>query len=160
KWTVFPGFFHGYTDLDDATRWRIYSYIFAEGVPPPHESVLRCEHHSGFAIRFAEPWTDLVPADDGLTVVTPNGRYCFGAVIVATGFSVDLPRRPELARLHDSITLWADRVSPQEALRHPEAARFPYLGPGFEFVERTAGSAPGLGNIHCFNAGSTLSHAA
>ena len=71
-----------------------------------------------------------------------------------------MAQRPELARLHDRIALWADRISPQEASRHPEAARFPYLGPGFELVERTPGTAAGLGNIHCFNAGSTMSHAA
>ena len=48
-------------DLDDARRWRIYTYIFGEGVPPPHESVLRCDRHAGFAIHFAEPWIDVVP---------------------------------------------------------------------------------------------------
>jgi cation diffusion facilitator CzcD-associated flavoprotein CzcO len=160
KWAVFPGFFHGYGDLDDARRWQIYTYIFDEAVPPPHESVLRCDHHAGFTIHFAEPWIDVIPAPDGVTVVTPKARYSFDAVILATGFAVDLAQRPELARLRDRIALWADRVSPQEALRHPEAARFPYLGPGFELIERTPGSAPGLVNIHCFNAGSTMSHAA
>ena len=160
KWTVFPGFFHGYANLGDARRWRIHTYIFGEGVPPPHESVLRCERHAGFAIRFAEPWIDVVPTVDGVIVVTPNARHCFDAVIFATGFSVDLAQRPELAPLHDRIALWANRIAPAEASHHPEAARFPYLGPGFELVERTAGSAPGLGNILCFNAGSTLSHAA
>ena len=160
KWTVFPGFFHGYGDLDDARRWQIYTYILDEAVPPPHESVLRCDRHAGFAIHFAEPWTDVVAAADGVSVVTPKARYQFDAVILATGFSVDLAQRPELARLHDKISLWAHRISPHEALRHPEAARFPYLGPGFELVERTPGSAPGLGHIHCFNAGSTMSHAA
>ena len=100
------------------------------------------------------------PQLDGVIVVTPKARYRFDAAIFATGFSVDLAQRPELAPLRDKIALWADRIAPAEASRHPEAARFPYLGPGFELVERTAGSAPGLGNIHCFNAGSTLSHAA
>jgi cation diffusion facilitator CzcD-associated flavoprotein CzcO len=160
KWTVFPGFFHGYADLEDARRWRIYTYIFGEGVPPPHESVLRCERHAGFAMHFAEPWVDVVPAVDGVTVVTPKARYRFDAAIFATGFSVDLSQRPELARLRDQIALWADRIAPAQASHHPEAARFPYLGPGFELVARAAGSAPGLGNIHCFNAGSTLSQAA
>ena len=70
KWTVFPGFFHGYRDLDDAARWQIYSYIFSEAVPPPHELVLRCDRHAGFAIHFAEPWLDVVPDADGVTVVT------------------------------------------------------------------------------------------
>ena len=160
KWTVFPGFFHGYGGLDDAQRWLIYTYIFDEAVPPPHELVLRCDRHAGFAIHFAEPWIDVIPAAHGVTVVTPKARYSFYAVILATGFAVDLARRPELARLHDRIALWADRISPQEALRHPEAARYPYLGPGLELVERTPGTAPGLGRIHCFNAGSTMSHAA
>lgn len=160
KWTVFPGFMHGYSALDDARRWQIYTYIFSESVPPPHESVLRCDAHPGFAVHFAEPWLDVAAASDGVIVVTAKTRYRFDAVILATGFSVDLARRLELARLHDKVALWADRVPPQEASRHPEAARFPYLGPGLELVERSPGAAPGLTNIHCFNAGSTMSHAA
>ena len=58
------------------------------------------------------------------------------------------------------MALWGDRVEPEEAARYPEAARFPYLGPGFEFIERAPGSLPGIANIHCFNAGVTMSHAA
>jgi len=45
---------------------------------------------------------------------------------------------------------------PREASRHPQAARFPYLGRGFEFIEHPPGAAPGLGNIHCFDWGVTL----
>jgi FAD-dependent urate hydroxylase len=160
KRTVFPGFFHGYRDLDDAARWRIYSYIFAQAVPPPHETMLRCERHAGFAVHFSEPWLDVLPAGDAVTVVTPNARYRFDAVVFGTGFAVDLAQRPELAHLHDTIALWADRVTPQEAERYPDAARYPYLGPGFEFIERTRGAVPGLSNMYCFNAGSTMSHAA
>jgi FAD-dependent urate hydroxylase len=160
KWTSFPGFFHGYRDLDDATRWRIYTYIFAEAVPPPHESVLRCERHPGFALHFAEAWLDVMPSAGGVTVVTAKAQYSFDAVIMATGFSVDLSRRPELAHLFDKISLWADHVTPQKAELHPQAAQFPYLGPGFELIQRTPGTLPGLSHIHCFNAGSTMSHAA
>jgi FAD-dependent urate hydroxylase len=160
KWTVFPGFFHGFADLDDAARWRIYSYILSEGVPPPHESVLRCEAHPGFAVHLAEPWLDVIPSAGGVEVVTPKARYRFDAVILATGFSVELSRRPELAHLHASIARWSDRIPPEEAARHPDCARFPYLGPGFEFIERTPGAVPGLGHIHCFNAGATMSQAA
>ena len=160
KWTVFAGFFDGYCQLDDRRRWEIYTYILSKATPPPHESVLRCDRHAGFTIHFAEPWLDVVPAADGVTVVTAKARYRFDAAILATGFSVDLAQRPELARIHDKVLLWADRVGPQEAARHPDAARFPYLGPGFEFLERTPGVAPGLAHIHCFNAGATMSHAA
>src|SRR5207237_4548870 len=58
KWTAFPGFLHGYAALDDARRWRFYTYIFGEQVPPPYESVLRCETHPGFSMRFGEQWHD------------------------------------------------------------------------------------------------------
>jgi len=160
KWTVFPGFFHGYRDLDDATRWRIYTYIFAEAVPPPHESVLRCDRHAGFTVHFAQSWLDVIPSADGVTVVTAEGRHAFDAVILATGFSVDLAQRQELAPVYDQISLWADHVTPQEADQHPEAARFPYLGPGFELIEKAPGPASGLSHVYCFNAGSTMSHAA
>jgi FAD-dependent urate hydroxylase len=160
KWTAFPGFFLGYRDLDDSMRWQIYTYIFAEAVPPPHESVLRCDRHAGFALHFGEPWLDVIPSADGVTVVTDKAHHAFDAVIVATGFSVDLARRSELSGFYDQISLWADRVSPQEAGQHPDAARFPYLGRGFELSERTPGSVPGLSHIHVFNAGSTMSHGA
>jgi FAD-dependent urate hydroxylase len=160
KWTVFAGFLEAYSQLDDRQRWEIYTYIFSQGTPPPHESVLRCDRHAGFSIHFAEPWTDVIPETESVTVVTEKARYAFDAVILATGFSVDLPRRPELQRIHDKVQLWSDRIAPEEAERHPDAARYPYLGPGFEFIERTPGAAPGIGNIHCFNTGATMSQAA
>jgi cation diffusion facilitator CzcD-associated flavoprotein CzcO len=101
-----------------------------------------------------------VPDADGVTVVTTKARYVFDAVIMATGFAVDLTLRPELAPIHDKVLLWGDRVSRDEAARHPEAALFPYVGPGFELIERTSGATPGLGNIHCFNFGVTVSQGA
>lgn len=160
KGTVFAGFFEGYHQLDDRQRWEIYTYIVAQATPPPHESVLRCDGQPGFVIHFAEPWLDVIPASGGVTVVTPKGRHAFDAVILATGFAVDLRLRPELGRVHDKVALWADRIGTEEAARHPDLARFPYLGPGFELVERTRGALPGLGNLHCFNAGATMSLAA
>jgi FAD-dependent urate hydroxylase len=134
--------------------------MFALQTPPPNESVLRCDRHAGFTLHFAEPWRDVVPAAGSVAVITDKARYAFDAVILATGFSVELASRPELARVHDKVLLWRDRILPAEAARHPQAARFPYLGRGFEFIEHPAAAAPGLGNIHCFNWGVTLSHGA
>ncbi len=73
KWASFPGFQHGYLALDDAARWKFFTYIFTTQVPPPHESVLRCDRHPGFAIRFAAPWTDLLPDATGVVVRTLQG---------------------------------------------------------------------------------------
>jgi len=156
KWTAFAGFQHGYASLDDALRWRFYTYIFSEQVPPPYESVLRCERHPGFSIRFSESWLDLAAGAAGIEVKTNKASYPFDAVILATGFDVNLMDRPEIAPLRDAIETWRLHVSPEEAQRFPEEARFPYLGPAFEL----RGSRPGLSRIHVFNWGSTMSHGA
>jgi cation diffusion facilitator CzcD-associated flavoprotein CzcO len=153
KWTAFSGFQHGYAALDDAQRWRFYTYIFDEQVPPPFESVLRCEKHAGFSLRLGEGWKDLRP---GVTVVTDTGEHRFDAVIIATGFDVNLMDRPEIAPFRGAIDTWRSHVPPREADRFPEEARFPYLGSAFELT----GSLPGLERVHVFNWGSTMSHGA
>jgi FAD-dependent urate hydroxylase len=160
KWTGFPGFLHGFVGLDDATRWRFYTYIFAEQVPPPYESVLRCDRHPEFSIRFSEPWDDLAEDGDGVTIATRLGRHRVDAAILATGFDVDLLRRRECAAFRDHVLTWRDRVSDGEAQAHSEAARFPFLDEGFGLRERTAGVCPGLRNLHLFNWGVTMSHGA
>jgi len=155
KWTAFRGFQHGYAPLDDARRWRFYTYIFNEQVPPPYESVLRCEKHPGFSLRFGESWLDIEEKDE-LKVKTSKGEHTFDAVIVCTGFDVNLLERPEIASFRDAIATWGSRVTPEEAKRFPEEARFPYLGDAFQLT----GGAEGLGRVHIFNHGSTLSHGA
>ena len=153
KWTAFPGFLHGYASLDDARKWRFYTYIFSEQVPPPYESVLRCEKHSGFSLRFGEGWTDVEP---GPVAVTAKGRHQFDALIVCTGFDVNLTDRPEVAPIREAIDVWANHVSAEEARRFPEEARFPYLGDAFQLTGKHAE----LGRVHVFNWGSTMSHGA
>jgi cation diffusion facilitator CzcD-associated flavoprotein CzcO len=158
KGASFPGFQHGFAALDDERRWRFMTYIFDEQAPPPHESVLRCERHPGFTIRFAEAWTDLSVDSGGVTVTTACQRHRFDAVILATGFDVDLARRPELSAFGDAILLWGDRRPEADVAAAPEAARFPYLGDGFELQARQPNAAPRLADIHVFNWGCTMSH--
>src|SRR3954462_11203277 len=153
KWTAFPGFLHGYSALDDARKWRFYTYIFSEQVPPPYESVLRCERHAGFSLRFGEPWRDILP---GPRVLTPKGEHAFDAVIVCTGFDVNLMDRPEIAPIREAIETWREHVSAAEAEKFSEEARFPYLGDSFQLRGRHAE----LGRVHVFNWGSTMSHGA
>jgi len=160
KWTSFAGFLRGFYSLDDARRWRFFTYIFSEQVPPPFESVLRCEKHPGFSMRLAEPWTDLSAGTNSVTVTTPKGEHAFDAVIVATGFDVNMMERPEVAAFRDQVAVWADRVSAAEAAAHPEEARFPYLGEGFELLPRANTPAAGVRNVHVFNWGCTMSHGA
>jgi len=155
KWTAFAGFQLGYESLDDAQRWRFYTYIFGEQVPPPYESVLRCEKHEGFSIRFSEGWKD-VKEEERIKVITSKNRYAFDAVIVCTGFDVNLVDRPEITSFRDSIDTWRSHVPDDEAAKFPEEARFPYLGDAFQLQ----GAAAGLGRVHLFNWGATMSHGA
>ena len=160
KWTSFAGFFRGYESLDDARKWRFYTYILDEQVPPPWETVRRCDAHEAFTLRLGTPWTDVRPGSDGVLVSTPAGSGRFDAVIFGTGFEVDLLERPELARYAGAIDTWANHVSPEEARSHREAARFPYLGSGFELRARGDAHRDALSNLHLFNWGSTMSHGA
>ena len=160
KGVSFPGFQRGQGMLDDDWRWKIYTYMLAAGSPPPHESVLRAQKLPGFAFRFAEPWLDMRIEGDGVVVKTAKASERFDAVLIGTGFDVDLSRRPELASLAGNATLWGDRRSAEEAQANAEAARYPYLGPGFELVEKGPGRTPHMGDIHLFNWGSILSHGA
>ena len=153
KWTAFSGFQRGYAALDDARRWHFYTYIFSEQVPPPYESVLRCEKHDGFSLRFCEGWQDILP---GPEVTTSKRKYKFDAVIVCTGFDVNLVDRPEIASFRDSIETWQSHAPAGEAEKFPEEARFPYLGDAFQLQ----GSLPALGRAHLFNWGATMSHGA
>jgi cation diffusion facilitator CzcD-associated flavoprotein CzcO len=160
KWTSFPGFFRGFEALDDARKWRFYTYIFDEQVPPPWETVRRCDAQAGFTLRLGMPWRDVQPQPEGVRVQTPAGSELFDAVIFGTGFDVDLLERPELARYAGAIDTWARHVAPEQAQRHPDAARFPYLGPGFELRPTGPAHAQALAAIHLFNWGSTMSHGA
>lgn len=160
KWTAFPGFFRGYEALDDARKWRFYTYIFDEQVPPPWETVRRCDAHDAFMLKMGTAWLDVRPDASGVHVQTPHGAECFDAVILGTGFDVDLVDRPEIARYVPHIDTWARHVAAGEAQAHADAARFPYLGPGFELRSHDGAHAAALASIHLFNWGSTMSQGA
>ncbi len=156
KWASFAGFQNGFFALPDAERWRFFTYIFAEQVPPPWESVLRCERHAGFSLRLDEGWNDIVPEAGDVRVLTGKGEHRFDALIVATGFDVNLLERGEIASFRDAVRTWRERVPAAEAEMFPEEARFPYLGDAFQLQ----GNAPDLARVHIFNWGCTMSHGA
>ncbi|MBL0898966.1 MAG: NAD(P)/FAD-dependent oxidoreductase [Reyranella sp.] len=157
KGASFPGFQRGQGMLDDDWRWKIYTYMLSAGSPPPHESVLRAQKLPGFAFRFAEPWLDLAIEPDAVTVKTTKGTERFDVVLMGTGFEVDIARVKELSVFTPNVKLWADTRPADEVRANAEAARYPYLGRGFELEERIAGRTPRLGDIHLFNWGSILS---
>lgn len=154
---VFSGFLRGFAELDDAARWDWLTMSADAGVPPPHKSVLRCERHPAFRIRFGTAWQDMAADENGVTLWADRGAERFDAVIFGTGFTVDPARMPALAAFHEDLQLWRDCVPAAAALRYPDLAGFPYLDLGFGLTERQPGQSPLLNRIHLFGAAAAAS---
>ena len=150
------GYLQGFVDLDDPTRWALSTRLADEAAPPPHESVLRCEAHDGFEIRFGEGWRDLAVGETGVTVTTCSGVELFDAAVLGTGYTVDLARQPALAAVAGDALLWRDRVSADAAALYPELARHPYLDEGFGLVSRN--KADTHRRIHLLGTPAAVSH--
>ncbi len=152
-----PGMWYGFHDLPPERRWAIVQYIADNAIPPPHDSMLRCSRHPNFAVI-----TDCVPRTvreqgDKVLLETTRGLLAFDFLILATGFNVDWPQRPELGALARHIMLWRDRFQPPDG-RAFEQGDDPYLGPAMEFLEKSPGSAPWVERVHCYTFPAFLSH--
>ncbi len=152
-----PGFFEGWATLSAAERWDLLVWLHDLQSPPPHESVLRALAHPGFTLHLATPVRSAVRSEHGVGLAV-GGATADAArgveadfLIVGTGFAVDLGRQPELRDLVPHLATWADAYQPPPDLARPELGRFPFLGEGFELIERQPGSCPGLGRVHLFN---------
>ena len=146
KSMVHPGFTHAMPALDDATRIGFLRAANEGAVAPPRESLMRLSRQPGFRLHLA---TDVAGAEEdaaGVTLALPGGALRVDMLILGTGFTTDLAKRPELAAIAEQARLWHDAVAdPGDFAAHP------YLGPGFAFTERRPGSAPWLDRVHAFN---------
>lgn len=152
------GVVHGFAGLPEEWKWRFLDYAMKEQTPPPRDSTLRVSGHANAYFHLASPILNIAQAGDHVVIETPKGRYPVDFVIFGTGFRVDLASRPELAAFAPYIRLWSDGAIPSDVEDNAELAGSPYLGDGFEFLEKTPGSCPALTSIHCFNFPATLSH--
>jgi len=153
----YPGAMEHFFRLPDAVRWR--HHLQQRDAPPstPIDSIQRATAFDNFHLHLKAVWKSAEVEGEKLHLRVGDTRLALDYLITATGFRIDLGGRPELARIVDSIALWGDRYRPPAGEEFPAAARYPYLGEGFEFVEKTPGSAPYLANIHCYNWSAALS---
>ncbi|WP_431282320.1 NAD(P)-binding domain-containing protein [Humitalea sp. 24SJ18S-53] len=149
-----PGVVHGFAGLSDAWKWRFLQVVLSEQTPPPRDSTLRVARHDNARLHLSSPILSLTESDGALRVETPGGVHRLDFMIFATGFRVDLARRPELALLAPHIRFWGNRFAPP----HEELATSPDLAPDFAFQEIIPGACPALANVYCFNHPATLSH--
>ena len=157
RWAEFVGFLRHFGELSDADRWRFILQIQRMGQLPPADTFRRASQHPGFHLHPGTGWNALSSRGDTVVIDTTRGPVECDFVIAATGFVTDLAARPELARVAQHIARWADRYTPPESERHDDLARHPYLGPGFEFTERTPGEAPYLRTLFNYTFGGLLS---
>ena len=125
--------------------------------PPPQDTLWRCVNFPNFAIKIGAGWNKVSVDDGAVAVETPKGRMTFDFLICGTGISSNTKSRPELAALSRHIATWNDVFTPPPGEEDAYQGAAPYLGPAFQFLEKTPGAAPVLGRIHNFTYGATLS---
>jgi FAD-dependent urate hydroxylase len=157
RWAEFAGFLRHLGDLPDPDKWRFISQILRMGQLPPADTYRRAREHPGFSIHGGSAWKTLEVRGDGVVITTEQERFEVDFVIVATGFVTDLGLRPELALVEGQIARWSDRYTPPEQDANDDLLRHPYLGPSFEFTERTPGTAPYLSYLYNYTFGCLLS---
>ena len=157
KWLSFPGFLGHFAELDDAWRWRFMNHLLSLREAFPRETWERAARHPGFRLETGAEWRRCEAAGDVVRLHTPKGVFEADFLIVGTGFDVDLPRRPELAGIAGRVATWADRYAPPPGEENPRLARYPYLGPTYEFLEKRAGDAPWLRHLRLFTYATTVS---
>jgi xanthine/CO dehydrogenase XdhC/CoxF family maturation factor/cation diffusion facilitator CzcD-associated flavoprotein CzcO len=157
RWAEFVGFLGHLGDLPDADKWRFISQIQRMGQLPPADTLARARTHPGFHLHPNSGWRKLEMQGDEIVIHTESEQRKFDFVIVGTGFVTDLGKRPELSLLAPMIARWSDRYQPPAQDENADLSRHPYLGPHFEFNERSAGEAPYLKYLYNYTFGCLLS---
>jgi cation diffusion facilitator CzcD-associated flavoprotein CzcO len=154
----YPGVYDNYGALPDAVRWRQAIRFREAGSTPPPDAVARAVRHRNFHLHLSSPWLSARTSGAQVIGVTPRGEFAFDFVVAGTGFTVDAERRPELADFARDILLWRDRFTPPAHEQDESLGGYPYLGSGHEYLEKRAGAAPFLRDIHVFNPAAFVSY--
>jgi len=160
KSTVYPGFFRGFKAQDDETRWRFLQHGFANKIAAPRASMLRLKEFENFHIHLGSAVEAVNVRGDSVRITTAKAVHDGDFIILGTGYAINIEDQPEFAGFSDKVLLWQDRYTPPGEIVDMELGRFPYLGAGFELLEKQGQTAPFLNKIHLFNAATTMTHAA
>ncbi|EIM30018.1 putative flavoprotein involved in K+ transport [Microvirga lotononidis] len=152
------GVVQGFAGLSDEWKWKFLEHTLGAQTPPPRDSTLRVSRHPNSRFLLGTAVRGMHEEPESVVLKTSCGDLEYDFVIFATGFRVDLDRRPELVKFAPFIRFWKDVFTPEPGMENGELASSPYLGADFEFLERVPGSCPSLRLVHCFNYQATLSH--
>lgn len=141
-------------DLDDDIRWRLMVHVMRNNQPPPQDTFDRAWNLPGFTMHENAAIAAVRLDGDTVVIETASGTTLeVDYVIAATGFRHDFRARIETSDIADDIALWSDRYTAPQGEDWAPMGTYPYLGPSFEFTEKTPGRAPWLHHIHCFSLG-------
>ena len=157
KWLSFPGFLRHFSELDDEWRWKFMEHLLGLREAFPKETWERVNEYSNFRLETGSPWQGLSIIDGKVCIETPKGKFLADFLIFGTGFVIDISRRSELRDYVDLIALWKDRYACPKDETGSMLSNYPYLGNGFQFLEKDIGTASWLRNIHLFTFGTTMS---
>jgi cation diffusion facilitator CzcD-associated flavoprotein CzcO len=154
----YPGALENFCHLPDQDRWRLQLRQFRDyASTSPLDSIVRAARWENFHLHLGAPWTDVRANGSTITVSAGGAGYSFDFAIAGTGYRANPSARPELRPLAPHIALWRDRYVPAADEQDAAFGLYPYLGAGYEFIEKARGGAPYLKDIHCFNGGASLS---
>lgn len=148
KQIVYAGFVHGYPEMTDTERFTWLSRVFAGGIAPPRESVLRVTRNPRARIRLDCTVTGCARRGDLLALETTKGPMTVTSVILGTGFDVDIPGM-KIMRFADRLQLWRDRLPASAAAS--DLAGFPYLDGAFRYTTLDVALAPHARRLHAFS---------
>lgn len=152
------GFTCGFAGMTDEWRWRFMHYSFATQTPPPRGSTLRVSRHPNAFFHFGKAVQTVRRDGQSLMIGFSDGtRLETDFMILGTGFTVDPLSRTEFGPAADDILLWRDVYTPPRGEESHDLGLFPYLNPDFTFRSKVLGQSDWLGNVYCFNYGSTVS---
>lgn len=158
KWLSFPGFLRHFSELNNEWRWKFMSYLLVLREAFPKETWDRANRFEEFNIQTGADWEDLHLKDEKISILTGKGIFEADFLIFGTGFSIDLRHSKEFSPHAHLIALWSDKLKrTRKEDAESNLLSYPYLGDGFQFLERLPGSAPWLKNVHLFSFGATMS---
>jgi hypothetical protein len=137
-------------------RWELAVQMAESGATLPAAALQRVVPLKNVHIHLDSPF-DAARVENGQAWVTVRGKeWAFDRVILGTGYDYDPLLSEPLQLFADSIATWGDRYKPRAGRENAALARYPYLGEGYEFLEKVPGTAPFLKHIHLSSkAGST-----
>jgi cation diffusion facilitator CzcD-associated flavoprotein CzcO len=153
----FPGIIEHYASFTDAQKWAFNMHLSRVDQPATQNAVWRAFAFPTFAFRCSSPWESVAWRGDEIVVRTPRGEERYDFVIAATGISVDLSQRTELADFVDDIALWRHRMPPDTVDAMPGLGNYPYLDDVFGLRSIDGRRDAPLSRIHMFNHGARLS---